>query len=122
MATTRPTDLLLRRAIPGAKATIDNHLRRAALIAAALEVRFGIGGTPHQWKAKHLRWYLKEQTAAPSTRYGYWLTCREIAVALGRWPDWEHDLSGEWNPHQRKGAGGRPPKLPGKGRTPTGAG
>ncbi len=111
-------NILFRRSIPGSKTTINAHIKRATGIAAALEDRFNIGQNPHQWKAKHLKWFLKEQTAtlAPSTRYNYWLTCREIAATLGRWPDWEPYLSGEWNTHKTKGAGGRPPKLANTGR------
>jgi hypothetical protein len=105
--------LWLQRSIPGSKTTINAHIKRADNIAIALNERFKLAPNPYQWQAKHLKWFLKEQTAAlaPSTRYNYWLTCRELAALLGRWPDWEPYLKGEWNPHPTKGAGGRPSKL-----------
>jgi len=97
--------ILFRRSVPGSKVTLQAHIKRATSIAAALEARFKVGNDFYQWQAKHLKWFLKEQTAtlAQSTRYNYWLTCREIAAIRGRWPDWEPYLQGEWNNHKIKG-------------------
>lgn len=106
--------LLLERSTPGSKKTIQAHIDRATLMAVAIEQRFSIS-TPHQWQVKHLIWYFTAQIAdrKPTTRYDYWRTCRVVAAALGKWSDWESHLRGNWNPHSRKGQGGRPAKLPG---------
>ncbi|CUW37725.1 conserved protein of unknown function [Magnetospirillum sp. XM-1] len=91
------------------------HLDRAELIADVIWRRFNVG--PHQWKARHLRWYLDRACAdlAPTTRYDRWRTIRSLAVALGRL---EH-LKGPWPRPSGDGAeplgAGRPPKLPGRG-------
>lgn len=110
---------LLERSLPGGAAAKERQIRRGEKIAHAINGRWHIQ-TPYQWQAKHLRWWLETQTMGLSadTKYAHWLTCRNLAAALNHWPDWEPHLKGDWNPHQRKGEGGRPPKLPGKGRTP----
>ena len=46
--------LLLKRALPGAKASINGHIDRGERIAAAIQEQFQIS-EPHQWQVKHLR-------------------------------------------------------------------
>jgi hypothetical protein len=103
---------LLERSVPGAKSTLNAHLKRATQLAQAIHAHYPCK-TPYQWQAKHLRWYLETQTSslANATRYDYWRTCRAVADALGKWPDWEPHLRGDWNHHPTRGLGGRPPKL-----------
>lgn len=104
--------LLLARAIPGSKTTLHGHIQRAERIAAAITERWQFH-TPYQWQAKHLRWFLSQQTHGMSctSRYDYWRTCRALASVLGKWPAWEVHLRGEWNPHSKRHSGGRPAKL-----------
>jgi hypothetical protein len=111
--------LLLSAAIPGSKNTIRDHIRRGGRIAAAIQQRYLITN-PHQWQAKHLRWFLDARTwgMPSSSRYDYWRTCRALASALGHWPDWEPHLQGKWNPHTTKQRGGRPAKLAHKSALP----
>ena len=80
--------LLLKRALPGSKASINGHIDRGERIAAAIRERFHIS-EPHQWQVKHLRWMLERwaEPLSPSTRYDYWRTARALASVLGRWPD-----------------------------------
>lgn len=101
--------LLLKRALPGSKASINGHIDRGERIAAAIRERFHIS-EPHQWQVKHLRWMLERwaEPLSPSTRYDYWRTARALASVLGRWPDWEPHLRGAWC---RQGVGGRPAKI-----------
>ncbi|MDD5395253.1 MAG: hypothetical protein PHE17_19700 [Thiothrix sp.] len=108
--------LLLSAAIPGSKRTISDHIKRGGRIAAAIQQRYQISN-PHQWQAKHLRWFLEVQTAGMPTasRYDYWRTCRALASALGKWPAWETHVRGNWNPHASKQRGGRPAKLANRG-------
>jgi hypothetical protein len=111
--------LLLSAAIPGSKPTISDHIKRGGRIAAAIQQRYQTGN-PHQWQAKHLRWFLEVQTAGMSSasRYDYWRTCRVLASALGKWPAWEVHLRGDWNPHGKRHSGGRPAKLANKSTVP----
>lgn len=104
--------LLIAAAIPGSKSTIHNHVQRGERIATAIQQRYQIS-TPHQWQAKHLRWFLEVQTVGMShaSRYDYWRTCRALASVLGKWPAWENHLRGNWNLHAAKQRGGRPAKL-----------
>lgn len=101
--------LLLRRAMPGARASISAHIKRGERIADAIQERFEVCD-PHQWQAKHVRWVLDRwaQPLSISTRYDYWRTARALAAVLGHWPDWAPHLQGSWC---RKGTGGRPAKL-----------
>jgi hypothetical protein len=101
--------LLLRRAMPGSRASISAHIERGERIADAIRERFNVGD-PHQWQAKHVRWVLDRwaQPFSISTRYDYWRTARALAAVLGHWPDWAPHLQGSWC---RKGTGGRPTKL-----------
>ncbi len=101
--------ILLRRALPGARATIAGHIQRGERIAEAIHQRFGIR-EPYQWQAKHLRWVLERWASgvSDSTRYDYWRTARALASVLGHWPDWEPHLRGSW---LKNGNGGRPAKL-----------
>lgn len=105
--------LLLKRALPGSKASINGHIDRGERIAAAIRERFHLS-EPHQWQVKHLRWMLERwaEPLSPSTRYDYWRTARALASVLGRWPDWEPHLRGPWC---RRGVGGRPAKI-GRGK------
>ena len=116
-------EILLRRAQPGSRRTVQQHIRRAQRLRDLIAEQFGIR-EPYQYRAKHLRYALEGGTTglAASTRYDYWRTARVIAAALGKWPDWEPNLRGSWtaarvamgDPEQasaRKGMGGRPPKL-----------
>ena len=101
--------MLLKRALPGAKASINGHIDRGERIAMEIQRRFQVG-EPHQWQVKHLRWVLERWASEKSeaTRYDYWRTVRVLASALGRWQDWRPHLEGEWCRH---GIGGRSPKL-----------
>ncbi|MDP2826362.1 MAG: hypothetical protein Q8O52_27200 [Sulfuritalea sp.] len=76
-------DMLLKRALPGAKASINGHIDRGARIAVAIQERFQIS-EPHQWQVKHLRWVLEPwaESLSPSTRYDYWRTARALASML----------------------------------------
>lgn len=110
-------DVLLRRAQPGKSGGVKAHIRRSQRIARRIEEHWGIS-EPYQWKAKHLQWFLKVETAelSPASRYDYWRTAGVLAAALGRWPDWEPHLRGSWTrptpPGPNPGApGGRPRKL-----------
>ena len=101
--------LLLKRALPGSRASVVGHIERGERISDAIRERFAIS-EPRQWHVKHLRWVL-ERWAEPlssSTRYDYWRTARALASVLGRWPDWEPHLRGSWC---RRGVGGRPAKI-----------
>ena len=101
--------LLLRRAMPGSRASISAHIERGARIAGAIQERFDVGD-PYQWQAKHVRWVLDRwaQSLSISTRYDYWRTARALASVLGHWPDWAPHLQGPWC---KPGKGGRPAKL-----------
>lgn len=100
---------LLRRSIPGKSTSIQNHIKRGERIADAINERYGVS-EPRQYKAKHLRWFLSVHCSklSDSTKYDYWRTVRALCSALGKWPDWEPHLRGEW---VRSGKGGRPAKL-----------
>ena len=112
--------LLLSAAIPGSKRTVSDHIKRGERIAAAIQQRYQIS-TPHQWQAKHLRWFLEVQTAgmATTSRYDYWRTCRALASTLGHYRNWEPHLRVSWNPHNDKQRGGRPAKLAHKNKNTT---
>lgn len=101
--------LLLKRALPGAKASINGHIDRGERIAMAIQDRFQIS-EPHQWQVKHLRWVLERWAGgmSDSTRYDYWRTVRALVSVLNHWPDWSIHLRGPWC---KPGTGGRPPKL-----------
>lgn len=107
---------LLVRTLPGSRrGTVRAHLQRARLIAELIWRRWQAG--PHQWRVKHLRWYLNTCTSqyAPGTRYRHWLTIRALVVALGRDEAWSPHLQGPWlRPTGQGGVlkTGRPPKLP----------
>lgn len=110
-------EVLLKRAQPGKNSGVRAHIKRGQRIASKIEERWKIN-EPYQWKAKHLQWFLKAETAAlsPATRYDYYRTVCVLAAAMGHWPAWEPYLRGSWTrPKQlgpRPGApGGRPRKL-----------
>lgn len=116
-------DVLLRRAQPGSRRSVQQHIRRAQRLHDLIAERFDVR-EPYQYRAKHLRYALEQGTTglAPATRYDYWRTARVIAAALGKWPDWEPYLRGSWTAPRvdvedtetaraRRAMGGRPPKL-----------
>ncbi|WP_311950444.1 hypothetical protein [Halomonas piscis] len=110
-------EILLKRAQPGKSGGVKAHIKRGNRIARRIEERWHIS-EPYQFKAKHLQWFLKADTASLSlaSRYDYWRTACVIAAALGHWPNWEPHLRGPWTrptpPGPRPGApGGRPKKL-----------
>lgn len=107
---------ILRRAQPGSSGAVHDHIRRSKRIAAAIEGRWGVDH-PHQWRLKHVRWYLERSCRhlTPATRYDHWRTIRVLLAAMGRLPNWEPRLRGPWcskdgisHPRSRRG---RPPKL-----------
>jgi hypothetical protein len=108
--------LMLRRSLPGSGRAVRDHIRRGDQIVQVIEARWGVDH-PHQWKMKHVRWYLDVGTAelATSTRYDHWRTVRALLASMGRLRDWEPRLRGPWchrSGQAGRGAGGRPPKLP----------
>ncbi|MBI5920487.1 MAG: hypothetical protein HY847_02425 [Betaproteobacteria bacterium] len=107
-------EILLKRSVPGAKKTVEDHIARGQRIAEAIQKNFNIS-EPWQWQAKHLRWMLQgwANKFSLATQKDYWRTARVLASALDHWPDWEPYLRGQWSPH---GVGGRPAKLA-RGRT-----
>ena len=115
----RQAAALLRRSQPGARRSVQRHVRRAEHVGAVIWRRWHL--VPAQWQVKHLRWYLSAETRdlAPGTRYDHWRTVRALVAALGRGDDWLPHLRGPWlrpcgdaAPMER-GRGGRPPRLPG---------
>ena len=114
-AAARQARSLLANRLPGSRrGTVRQHLARAGLIAEVIWRRWQVG--PYQWRLKHLRWYLVEQTGeyASGTRYRHWLTVRLLILALDR-DDWIERLDGPWvRPSGERGTlkPGRPPNLP----------
>ena len=45
--------MLLKRALPGAKASINGHIDRGERITVAIQERFQLS-EPYQWQVKHL--------------------------------------------------------------------
>lgn len=110
-------EILLKRAQPGKNSGVKAHIKRGKRIALRIEEHWGVS-EPYQFKAKHLQWFLKADTASLSSasRYDYWRTARVIASALGRWNNWEPHLRGTWTRPKPFGPqpgapGGRPPKV-----------
>ena len=114
------TELLLRRSLPGARASVATHVRRAQRLAIVIYRRWQVG--PHQWQCKHIRWALEHGISdlTPVSQYDYWLSVEKALVALGRRDDWLPRLRGPWlrpsgeDSRPRKSTG-RPPRLPGRG-------
>jgi hypothetical protein len=113
----RQARALLVRRLPGARrTTVHAHLARARAIAACIYGRWQAG--PHQWRVKHLRWFLEHETEPfeRSVRYRYWLTVRVLVIALGREADWLPRLQGPWTRPSETGVetsrAGRPMKRP----------
>ena len=112
----RAAHALLVRRLPGSRrGSVRAQLQRAARIADGIWRRWQLG--PHQWQAKHLRWYLITQAGGftPGTRYRYWLTVRALIYALGKGEHWLPQLQGPWiRPSGQVGRlkAGRPSKLP----------
>ncbi|MBS4155481.1 hypothetical protein IZU87_16820 [Cobetia sp. MC34] len=77
--------------------TIRAHAQRAARSRQLIENRFGIKH-PKQWKAKHVRWLMKDGLGniSPATAYDYWRTCCWILKELGVFQDWQPYLRGPW--------------------------
>lgn len=87
---------LLVKRIPGSRrGSVRQHLARSGHIADTIWRRWQVG--PYQWRLKHLRWYLREQTCeyTSSTRYRHWLTVRLLIFALDR-ASWLERLNGPW--------------------------
>lgn len=111
-------ELLLEDAQPGQFSGVQKHIRFGERILEAVRNHFGVRD-PRDLQAKHLRWVLDRHLAdrSPATRYDYFRTCRAIASALGRWPDWKPYLHGPWvRPTGRSGphGTGRPANLAGR--------
>lgn len=93
--------------------TIKAHAQRLTRMRRLIERRFGIK-YPQQWRAKHVRWLMKDGLGdiSPATAYDYWLTSRWILEMRGVYEDWEPHLRGPWlNPKGKirpKGQGGKP--------------
>ena len=115
-AACREAQQLLYRRLPGARrTTVRAHLQRAWFIASNIYQRWHVG--PHQWQAKHLRWYLANIAMhfKPSTQYRHWLTVRALLTALDRDHDWAQLLNGPWirpNGSDAPLKAGRPWKKP----------
>lgn len=94
--------------------TIKAHAQRMARIRLLIEERFGVKH-PQQWRAKHVRWLMKDGLGeiSSATAYDYWRTCRLILEVRNVYEDWEPHLRGPWlNPKgelRKEGRGGRPP-------------
>lgn len=93
--------------------TIKAHAQRMARMQRLIKERFGITH-PQQWRAKHLRWLMKDGLGdiSPVTAYDYWRTCKLIMEVRNIYEDWEPHLRGPWrNPEgelRPAGRGGRP--------------
>ena len=104
---------LLVKSQPRKSHTIKTHARRMARIRRLIEDRFGVAH-PQQWRAKHIRWLMKDGLGdiSPATAYDYWRTCRLILKIRGVYEDWKPHLRGPWlNPDGElrvAGRGGRP--------------
>lgn len=102
---------------PRKERTVRAHGRRMIRIQKLIYERFGVKRY-RQWKAKHVRWVMKDGLGdiSPATAYDYWRTCRWILEVIGVYEDWEPHLRGPWlNPKgelRPAGRGGRPPKRP----------
>lgn len=112
-------DNLLRRSLPGARRSVDAHVRRGQRSALLIFRRWQVG--PYQWQCKHIRWVLDHGLAdlAPASRYDHWRSLEKAIAALGRRDDWLPQLRGTWlrpsgldsGPRQ---ATGRQLNLPGR--------
>lgn len=97
--------------------TIKRYARHLTRMRRLIEKRFGVAH-PRQWKAKHVRWLMKDGLGdiSAATAYDYWRTCRWILEVRGVYEDWEPHLRGPWmNPKgelRLPGRGGRPPLKP----------
>ena len=95
-AAARQAKALLAKRLPGSRrGTVRHHLVRAGHIAATIWRCWLV--SPDQWRLKHIRWYLVEQTSQYShgTRYRHWLTVRLLIMSLDR-DDWLERLDGPW--------------------------
>jgi len=95
-AAARQAKGLLAKRLPGSRrGTVRHHLVRAGHIASLIWRRWQVG--PDQWRLKHLRWYLEEQTGqyTHGTRYRHWLTVRLLIMSLD-YEDWIERLDGPW--------------------------
>lgn len=108
---------LLRRSLPGARRSVDVHVRRVRRMAILIWMRFQIG--VYRWQVKNVRWVLEHGLShlSPASRYDHWRSVEKAIVALGRENDWRPLLRGPWlrptgDASPRK-ATGRPPRLPG---------
>lgn len=109
---------LLERSLPGSKARVREHSRRAESIAEVIYRRWHVG--IFQWQVKHLRWVLQHVCAdlSPGRLYRFWLTVRILVCALGEEDSWLPQLRGPWVRPTGDGSpvdprsGGRPTRLP----------
>lgn len=76
---------------------IKVHAQRITRMQQLIEKRYGIVN-PRQWRAKHVRWLMKDglNKLSPATTYDYWRTCRLILEVRGVYADWESHLRGPW--------------------------
>jgi hypothetical protein len=89
--------IFLGGVLTGSPHSRKRHLMQADVIQDAIEQRWK-KDRAQCWQAKHLRWFLQEQTktAAPETTYRYWLTARLLVERLGKTNDWLPHLNGPW--------------------------
>lgn len=85
------------------KATKARHLKQAEIINDKIGNRWKLTH-PEQWKCKHVRWLLDEQTKtlSPETQYRYWLTIQIIVKRRNKSKDWLPRLNGPWTQRARK--------------------
>lgn len=82
---------------PRKAGTIKAHARRLARIRGLIDKRFG-AENPRQWKAKHVRWVMKDGLGdiSSATAYDYWRTCKWVLEAYDVYEDWKPHLRGPW--------------------------
>jgi hypothetical protein len=101
--------LLLRRAMPGSRASISAHIERGERIADAIRERFGCRrSAPMAGQACALGARSVGAVALDQHPLRLLAHCTRTRVVLGHWPDWAPHLQGPWC---KPGKGGRPAKL-----------
>lgn len=77
--------------------TIKAHAQRMSRMRRLIEERFGVTNS-RQWRAKHVRWLMKDGLGdiSPATAYDYWRTCKCILEVRGVYKNWEPHLRGPW--------------------------
>jgi len=91
---------LLRKLVknkPHKAYTIKAHAQRMIRMRRLIEERFGVTSS-RQWRAKHVRWLMKDGLGdiSPATAYDYWRTCKWILEVRGVYENWEPHLRGPW--------------------------